>query len=161
MSILPNIFKVYERSLDDQISIYFKTRFSKFQWGFRKGYGAQHCLLAIIKKSKTALDNACVFAALLTDLSKAFGCIPHDLIIAKVAAHGFDNNSLKLAHNYLSDRKQRVKVNSAYSAWKYIFHGVHLNLCFSIYTYVKQKLKKQAYPSFSLYYFSVQAMFKI
>ena len=105
MSILPNIFKVYERSLDDQISIYFKTRFSKFQWGFRKGYGAQHCLLAIIKKSKTALDNACVFAALLTDLSKAFGCIPHDLIIAKVAAHGFDNNSLKLAHNYLYDRK--------------------------------------------------------
>ena len=50
ISILPNIFKVYERCLHDQISKYFKTRFSKFQWGFRKGYSAQHYLLAMIKK---------------------------------------------------------------------------------------------------------------
>ena len=70
------------------------------------------------------MDNGGVFAALLTDFSKAFGCIPHDLIIAKLAAYGFDNNSLKLIHNYLSNRKQRVKVNSAYSIWKDIFYGV-------------------------------------
>ena len=59
--------------------------------------------------------SGCVFAALLADLLKAFDCIPHDLIIAKLAAHGFDTNSLKLLHNYLSNRKQRVKVNGAYS----------------------------------------------
>ena len=59
--------------------------------------------------------SGCVFAALLADPLKAFDCIPHDLIIAKLAAHGFDTNSLKLLHNYLSNRKQRVKVNGAYS----------------------------------------------
>ena len=75
-------------------------------------------------KNGRAVDNGGVFAALLTDLSKAFDCIPHDLIIAKLAAYGFDTNALRLIHNYLSNRKQRVKINSVYSIWKDIFYGV-------------------------------------
>ena len=88
ISILPNISKVYERCLYDQISKYFETRFSNFQWRFHKSYNAQHCLLAIIEKWKTAVDNGGIFAALLTDLSKTFDCIPHDLIISKLATYG-------------------------------------------------------------------------
>ena len=41
-----------------------------------------------------------------------------------LAAYGFDTNALKLMRNYLSNRKQRVKINSAYSIWKNIFYGV-------------------------------------
>ena len=108
----------------DQISKYFETRFSKFQCGFRKGYSAQHCLLAMIEKWKTAVNNGGVFAALVTDLSKAFDCIPRDLIIAKLAGYGFDTNALRLIHNYLSNRKQRVKINSVYSIWKDICYRV-------------------------------------
>ena len=63
----------------------------------------------MIEKWKTAVDNGGVFAALLTDLSKAFDCIPHDLIIAKLAAYGFDTNALKLIHNYLSNRIWKLK----------------------------------------------------
>ena len=51
---------------------------SKYQCGFEKGYNAQHCLLAMTEKWKKAVDNENVFGALLTDLSKAFGCLPHD-----------------------------------------------------------------------------------
>ena len=76
----------------------------------------------MIEKWKTAVDNGGVFAALLTDLSKAFDCIPHDLIIAKLSAYGFHTNALKRIHNYLSTRKQRVKINAAYSIWKDIFY---------------------------------------
>ena len=108
----------------DQISKYFETRFSKFQCGFQKGYSAEHCLLAMIEKWKTAVDNGGVFAASLNDLSEAFDCIPHDLIIAKLAAYGFDTNALRLIYNYLSNRKQRVKINSVYSIWKDISYGV-------------------------------------
>ena len=57
-------------------------------------------------KSGKNVDNRGVFGALLTDLSKAFDCIPHDLIIAKVEAYGFHIDPLKLVHNYLSNRKQ-------------------------------------------------------
>ena len=124
ISILPNFPKVYERCLYDQISKYFETRFSKFQCGFRKGYSTQDCLLAMIEKWKTAVDNGGFFAALLTDLSKAFDCIPHDLIIAKLAAYGFDASALRLIHNYLSNRKKRVKINSVYNIWKDISYGV-------------------------------------
>ena len=78
----------------------------------------------MIEKWKKIVDDGGVFGALLTDLSKAFDCIPHDLIIAKLEAYGFHIDALKLIHDYLSSRKQRVKVNDAYSSWKDIVYGV-------------------------------------
>ena len=62
--------------------------------------------------------------ALLTDLSKAFDCINHDLMIAKLEAYGFDYKDKKLIYSYLTNRSQRVKVNSEYSTWSRIQTGV-------------------------------------
>ena len=72
------------------------------------------------------MDNGGVFAALLTNLSKALDCISHDLINAKLARHGFDTISLTLIHNNLFNRKHkhRVKVNRIYCVWKDTFYGV-------------------------------------
>ena len=78
----------------------------------------------MVEEWKTAVDKGGVSAALLTDLSKAFDCITRDLIIAKLAAYDFDTNALKLTHNYLYNKKQRVKINSAYNIWKDIFFSV-------------------------------------
>ena len=47
-----------------------------------------------------------------------------DLTTAKLVAHDFDTNSFKRIYNYLSNRKQRIKVNRAYSIYKDIFYGV-------------------------------------
>ena len=58
--------------------------FFKYQCGFRKGYNAQHRLLAMIEKWKKAVDNRNVLGDLLTDLSKTSDCLPHDLIIGKL-----------------------------------------------------------------------------
>ena len=71
----------------------------------------------MLKKWKNAVDKGQVFGALLTDLSKAFDCLPHELIITKLNAYGFKLPALKLMHSYLSHRKQRTKVNHAYSSW--------------------------------------------
>ena len=60
----------------------------------------------------------------MMDLSKAFDCIPHNLLIAKLYAYGFDKNSLSLIHSYLKERHQRVKINADYSSWKEILDGV-------------------------------------
>ena len=62
--------------------------------------------------------------ALLTDLSKAFDCLLHDLLIAKLAGYGFDYDSLVFIQSYLSERQQRTKVNNAYSAYSDILYGV-------------------------------------
>ena len=79
----------------------------------------------MIEKWKKTVDHGGVFEALLTDLSKAFDCILHDLIIAELEAYGFHIDALKLIHDYLSNRKQIVKVNDAYSSWKDMFIVSH------------------------------------
>ena len=87
ISILSNISKIYERCLYDQIQNFFENILSKYKCGFRKGYNAQHCLITLIEKWKKSVDNG----ALMTDLSKAFDCLSHELLIAKLDAYGFDN----------------------------------------------------------------------
>ena len=64
------------------------------------------------------------FGGLLTDLSKAFDCLPHDLLIAKLHAYGLDMPSLELLHFYLTKRRQRVKIDNTYSSWSGILFGV-------------------------------------
>ena len=62
--------------------------------------------------------------ALLTDLSKAFACLDHDLMIAKLEEYGFGYKALKLIHSYLSGRKQRIRITSTYSSWTEAIYGV-------------------------------------
>ena len=123
VSILSNISKIYERCIYDQIQLFFSS-FSKYLCGFRRGYNAQHCLITLIEKWKKSVENGGAFGALLTDLSKAFGCLPHELLIAKLDAYGFDKSSLILIHSYLANRKQSVKINDTYSSWSKILFGV-------------------------------------
>ena len=124
VSILSNISKIYERCIYDQIQLFFVSLLSKYQCGFRRGYNAQHCLITLIEQWTKSVDNGGAFGALVTDLSKAFDCLPHELFIAKLDAYGFDKSSLKLIQSYLSNRKQIVKINDKYSSWSEILFGV-------------------------------------
>ena len=72
---MPNLSKVYDRLMYNQIYPYFDTLFSKFQCGFRKGFNAQHCLLAMIGKLRKTLDKDEETGAVSTDLRKAFDCM--------------------------------------------------------------------------------------
>ena len=78
----------------------------------------------MIDKWKKAVDNNKVFGALLTDLSKAFDCICHDLLVAKLNAYGLSLPALKMVQDYLQNRKQRTKIGSSYSSWEDITSGV-------------------------------------
>ena len=78
----------------------------------------------MIDKWKKAVDNHKVFGAVLTDLSKAFDCICHDLLIAKLNAYGLSLPALKLITDYLQNRKQRTKIGSICSDWEDIISGV-------------------------------------
>ena len=124
ISILPNLSKVYERLMYNQIYPYFQTIFSKFQCGFRTGFNGQRYLLAMVQKWHKTLDGGGETGAVLTDLSKAFDCIDHNLLIAKLNAYGFDKQSINFIYSYLTKRKQRTKVDSAVSSWEILFSGV-------------------------------------
>ena len=78
----------------------------------------------MIDKWKKAVDNNKIFGAVLIDLSKAFDCICHDLLIAKLNAYGVSLPALKLIKDYLQNRKQRTKIGSSYSNWEDITSGI-------------------------------------
>ena len=124
VSILPFISKIFERDMYNQICLYMDEHLSHFLCGFRKGYSAQHCLSIMLERRRKALDKSKLAGALLTDLSKAFDCLNHGLLIAKLEAYGFDHKSLSYINSYLSGRKQRTKVNNSFSSWNDIKSGI-------------------------------------
>ena len=70
---------------------------------------------------RSHLDNDFLVGTILMDLSKAFDCIPHDLLIAKLHAYGFDEDALD---SYLKRRKQCVRINDKYSSFQEVISGV-------------------------------------
>ena len=70
------------------------------------------------------LDEGSESGAALTDFSKAFDCIDHNWLIAKVKAYRFEKQSINFIYSYLTKRKQRTKFDSAVSSWTVLFSGV-------------------------------------
>ena len=63
-----------------------------------------------------------ILSNITQDLYKAFERLPHELLVAKLHAYGFSLDALRLF--YLSNRKQRTKINESYSSWEAILLGV-------------------------------------
>ena len=124
ISLLPTISKVFERLIAKQLEPFLNSWLSKFLFGFRKGYSTQYSLLKMLRKWQSSLNSKGVVGAVLMDLSKAFDCLSHDLLIAKLAAYGFGHRSLKLMYSYLSERKHRVRIGSSISEFLEILLGV-------------------------------------
>ena len=103
ISILPSISKIFERLIFQQMTTYVSSLLSPYLCGFRKGYNPQHAHLRLINHLNKSLDRKENIGIVMMDLSKAFDCIPHDLLIAKLYAYGFHKNSLKLIHSYLNE----------------------------------------------------------
>ena len=125
VSLLPLISKLFERDMYNQILSYIEKYLSPYLFGFRKGHSTEQCLNGMIERWKKALDETKKYVgAVLTDLSKAFDCLNHQLLIAKLEAYGFETDALSFIYDYLSKRNQRTKINSSYSSWREIKSGV-------------------------------------
>ena len=68
---------------------------------YRSEYCTNHVLIRLVKNWRHALDNNLFTGAVLMDLSKAFDCVLHDLLIAKIYAYGVDFDTVTFLHNYL------------------------------------------------------------
>ena len=124
ISLLPTIAKIFERLMHRQLSEFTARLFSPLLGGFRHGYNTQHVLLNFLQHCKNSIDNKGLAGAVFMDLSKAFDCVNHGLLIAKLSAYGLNKDALQLIRSYLSNRQQRVKINSSFSDWKEIKIGV-------------------------------------
>ena len=129
MSVLPSVSKILERIMKKQLLSYINQFLSRSLCGYRKGYNTQTALLSLIEKWKSILDRSGFAGGILMDLSKAFDTINHELLVAKLHAYGFDKNSLRVIFSYLTDRWQRVKINTTVSSWTELFRVYVKDLC--------------------------------
>ena len=93
--MIPTLSKVFEKVMFEQISNFAESFLSPFLFAYRHGHSAEQCLTVMIEMWRQALDEHKVVGAVLTDLSKAFDCLSHDLLIAKLHAYGFGKSALK------------------------------------------------------------------
>ena len=99
----------------NQLYEYFDNMLFPSQSDFRKGYCPQQCLLFRIEKFKDDIDRGNEFGALLTDLSKAFDCIKHPLLIAKLYNYGVSLLTVNMIFSYLSNRTRQTKIDECFS----------------------------------------------
>ena len=125
VSVLNTFSKIYERVIKDQIVRGMEKYFSPFLSAYRKNYSSQNILISLTEEWRKKLDKNFVAGAVLTDLSKAFDCIPHDLIIAKLSAYNFSDEALSQIYSYLTNRRQCVRINNIHSQLETIFQVFH------------------------------------
>ena len=109
ISMLNTFSKVFERYILEQLTPFFNVTMYQFLSAHRKNFSCQNALLRLIEQWRQHLDSNKIVGAVLMDLSKAFDCLPYDLLIAKLEAYGLDHELVKLVYSYLKDRKQAVK----------------------------------------------------
>ena len=124
VSVLPLLSKVFERIIYDQLYEYLENFLNELLCGSRKAHFMQHALFRLIQKWQAELDSGSYVGTILMDLSKAYDCLSHDLLIAKLEAYGLDVGSLNFLLDYLSLRNHRAKVGSSYSKWSEICQGI-------------------------------------
>ncbi|XP_021341625.1 uncharacterized protein LOC110442373 [Mizuhopecten yessoensis] len=97
----------------------------EFECTFRPGFGCQSTLLRLVEDWRRALDNHEYVAAILMDLSKAFDCLPLNLLVGKLEAYGLSKASVNLVSSFLSSREQQVKIGSKCGDWLEVLKGYH------------------------------------
>ena len=88
LSILTSLSKIFEKIYNEHLHVYFQEILSTYLSAFRKSYGCHHVLTKLIEDCKHAIDSHKNVSLILLDLSKAFHCPPHRLLLCKLRAYG-------------------------------------------------------------------------
>ena len=115
--------KIYENHIKNHIVNSMNNYISPYFSAYRKGYNSQHVLIRLFEEWTQHLDNNSVAGGDFMDLSKTFDCLPHNLLIAKLAAYSADENLLVYIYSYLSNRKQCVRINNVQSRFQNVVSG--------------------------------------
>lgn len=127
ISILPVLSKIFERLVHAQVSSYLASNnlFNPLQSGFRAGHSTSSALLKVTDDIRKSMDNKMLTILLLLDFSKAFDCVDHDILLARLLSMNFSENAVGWFRSYLSERKQRVKGSlREFSNWLHCSSGV-------------------------------------
>ena len=101
---LVSFSKIYERVTKNLIDKAMDKDLSPFIFADRQSYSTQHVLIRLLQEWREGLDHNFIVVGVSMDLSKAFDCIPNDLLIVKLKAYGFDDYLVHYLHSYLDNR---------------------------------------------------------
>ena len=88
VSIFPLLSKIFERMIYDQLYEYLEQYLNSLLYGLRKAHSTQHALFRLLPEWQNELDKSGFVGTILMDLSKAYDCLSHDLLISKFEAYG-------------------------------------------------------------------------
>ena len=119
--MLPLSSKVYERIIYNLLPQHSEQFLNSILCGFRKAHNTQHPLFKLLHFWQRELDSGGFVGTIQKDFSKAYDCILHELLVARVECYGLDEINLKLIKSHC---KQRSKIGSSFSSWSDIYIGV-------------------------------------
>ena len=126
ISLLPTFSKVIEKLIAKQMIEYLKDTnyFDNLQSAYKPSHSTITALLNVTDDIYECLENSELVFLVLLDYSKAFDCANHRLILAKLKAAGFRDDSLQWISSYLNGRHQKVATSEGESGWSGVFNGV-------------------------------------
>lgn len=126
ISLLPIISKIFEKIMKTQITEYLERNkiLYKFQFGFRENLSTTDAIIKFTEYTLDCFEKGFYSASLFCDLSKAFDCVSHALLIQKLAKYNFNRTSIQLIKTYLENRMQSVRLNGISSEMLYVISGV-------------------------------------
>lgn len=126
ISLLPVFSKIFEKLLLKQIIKFLDDNniLSPNQFGFKKGSSAVTAILKFVENVINSFEQKKIYSTHFLDLSKAFDCVDHDILLRKLFFYNFHPTSTKLISSYLSNRVQYVKCNGKWSEGSCITYGV-------------------------------------
>lgn len=126
ISLLPLIGKVFEKVLKNQLTDYLENNsiLSVTQFGFRKGLSTSAAITSFTEFVYSGFEKKSMTATCLCDLSKAFDCVSHGLLVSKLVHYGIAENGVKMISSYLSNRHQFVSTRGGTSDMLPVTSGV-------------------------------------
>lgn len=125
VSILSVMGKAFEKIVYAQIIITINGFLNPLQSGFRKHHSTITALQKVSDDIRRGIDDRMITLLVLLDLSKAFDCVQHSILLSKLKSIGFSGSALQWVTNYLSSRFQRVHISkNCCSMWEQIAAGV-------------------------------------
>lgn len=126
ISILSALSKPFEKIIHDRLASFFSNHnlISKNQFGFQPRSNTTSATVSLINNIQSNIDQRRTCSAIFVDVSKAFDCVPHDVLLLKLDRYGVRGNAHTLIESYLSNRKQIVEINGHRSSEKVINYGV-------------------------------------
>ena len=126
ISILPTVSKIFETAIKDRLIKYLTTNeiIVKQQHAYMKGKSTITAMLDAVETIAEALDNKEEACMTCCDLSKAFDCVDHAILLQKMERYGIRGVLNKLIASYLKNRQQLVEWNGERSETGYMDRGV-------------------------------------